>query len=355
MAKYKFQGSPDAIAAASQAHAATANANAMANAAAHQAHGQKMAAAYNAPAGFANAYANTYGAQAGALGNLATAVANERSNMYGANAMAEAARMGALGNIGSAGLGAYGSAANASMDAWARNQQAYNQSLASMQMANQNTLGALGTGQYQALGRLGGAYGVMGLAGGGEGGTFSADGRGGPIAEGSFSGAGGGGGGGTAGMDSIASYLMSPGMAGLAQTANTDAMNRLDGQHMSSRDMPSQMLGQSLSGLMTLTDMNSRNIGAGMDQFYGNQQQAGNQAMSALDRVRGQVSSGASNASKQIGSMWDGSLGQTVFQSPEARRQQQLKDRIAQLQMQAARPGSNWRVKAELSALQGLA
>jgi hypothetical protein len=306
---------------------------------ANQAQGQIFGALVQQPANFANAFSNTYGHQAGALGNMANAAANERSNLYGANAMAEAARMGALGNIGSAGLGAAGSASNAAMDAWARNQQAYSQSLTGMQMANQNTLGTLGASRNQALGNLGGSYGGIGRAdivagalgglGGGLGGQFSAGGAGGPLADGTFSGGGGGGGGqigggssALAGLNGLQNNLMSPDILNAAMQGNNSAMNRLDQQHYSSRDMPSDMLGQSLSGLMTMTDMNSRNIGAGMDQFYGNQQRAGDQAMGALGGMLGSLNDGANSTNQNIQGMWDNSLGRTQFLTPAEQVQQ---------------------------------
>jgi hypothetical protein len=337
MARYRFSGDPYAVAAAAQAHAADAQARGQGVASANQALGQMYGTLYQQPANFANAFANTYGAQAGALGNMANAAANERSNLYGANAMAEAARAGALGNLGSAGLGAYGSTANAAMDAWARNQQSYNQSLANMQMANQNTIGTLGASRNQALGGLGDAYGGMGRAdivsgaiggmGGGMGGSFSAGGAGGQLADGTFSGsaggsggaAGGRGGGALGGLAGLQSNLMSSDMLRAATQGNSAAMDRLDRQHSSSRGMPGDMLGQSLSGLMTLTDMNSRNIGSGMDQFYGNQQRAGDQAMMALGGMLGSLNSGFGTTNQNIQGMWDNSLGRDAFATPAER------------------------------------
>lgn len=355
-------------------------ANATADAARYGAQGQAIASANNAmgqmgstlyqqPANFANAFGNVYGsyagglgnafgAYAGGLGNMATAAANERSNLYGANAMAEAARQGALGNMASAGIGAYGSASNAAMNAWAQNQGAYNQSLASMQMANQNALGNLGVSRNAALGGLGGAYGQLGQAesraqtagalagmfGGGGDGSFTAGGVGGPIASGSYAGGGGGGGmvggmkgGGTRGamrgVDSLRESLMSNDMTNALAGANTNAMDRLDRQHFTSREMPSQMLGQSLSGLMTLTAQNANGIGAGMDQFYGNQNRAGDQFMGSLDAMRGGLDSayggvlgglgaGYENAGNQIQGMWDNTLGKTTFLTPAEQLEQ---------------------------------
>jgi hypothetical protein len=357
--RYNFSVDPTAMMAAAQAHSADAQARGAGVASGNQALGQIYSTLYQQPANFAGAFSNTYGHQAGALGNMANAAANERSNLYGANAMAEAARMGALGNIGSAGLGAAGSASNAAMDAWARNQQAYNQSLAGMQMANQNTLGTLGASRNQALGGLGGAIAATGMMGGGPmGGQFAAGGVGGPVADGSFSGGGGAGGGAAAltGLGDLQNNLMSPDILNAAMQGNDAGMNRLDQQHYSSRDMPSNMLGQSLSGLMTMTDMNSRNIGAGMDQFYGNQQRAGDQAMGALGGMLGSLNDGFNVTNQNIQGMWDNSLGRTAFQPQADRLADARAARIDSLQRTiAANPNRTRRAQQELRALQGLA
>jgi hypothetical protein len=357
MRQYRFSGDPTAMMAAAQAHSADAQARGAGVASGNQALGQMQSTLYQQPANFANAFSNNYAAQAGAFGNMANAAANERSNLYGANAMAEAARMGALGNIGSAGLGAYGSASNAAMNAWAQNQMAYNQSLASMQMANQNTLGTLGASRNQALGGLGGAIAATGMMGGGQmGGQFSAGGVGGPVADGSFSGGGGEGGGGAAalaGLGGLQNNLMSPDILNAAMQGNDAGMNRLDQQHYSSRDMPSNMLGQSLSGLMTLTDMNSRNIGSGMDQFYAAQSQGGG---SRLDGMLSSLNSGFGAANQNIQGMWDNSLGKTQFLTPAEKAMQQREGRIPALEdMIAANPNRTRRAQQELRALRGLA
>lgn len=282
-----------------------AQAQAMDRAAAHQARGQTHAAANQAlgsaaaarlqqPANFANAYANAYQSYAGGLGGLANAMANERSNLYGANAMAEAARMGALSNLGSSGLGAYGSASNAAMNALAQNQMSYNAALANM---------------YNSDTRAQAVSGVLGALGdGGVGGTFSASGTSGPIASGSYasplgglSGGGSGGGGGGA-----------PSGSGL---------DRLDSRYESFRNMPADMLGQSLSGLLTLTARNADQIRGGMDQFYGNQQYAGDQSMSRMDAMRGDMGGGFGTVGTQLGTLWDDSLGKHFLTPAESAQQ----------------------------------
>lgn len=344
---FQAQGNSDAARYGAQGQAIASANNAL---------GQMQSTLYAQPANFANVYGNMYGAYAGGLGNLANAMSNERGNLYGANAMAEAARQGALGNIASAGLGAYGSASNAAMNAWAQNQNAYNQSLAGMQMANQGALGNVGVSRNNALGGLGAAYGQLGraeagaqalgslggmLGGSGGGGSFNAYGTSGPIASGQYGGgmSGGGGGGGyggggtssaLSGLAGLRQDLMSPDITNALQSGNSDAMNRLDNQHYSSRGMPSQMLGQSLSGLMALSAQNAGSIGAGMDQFYGNQTRAGDQFMDYMGGLRGDMASGFDQGGRQVQGMWDASLGKTAFQTPAERLAQEREAQLMQ-------------------------
>jgi hypothetical protein len=225
-----------------------------------------------------SALADAYRSQAAGVGNAATAMANERSNLYGSNAMAEAARMGAMGNLGSAGLAAYGSMGNNAMQAWAQNQAGYNQSLASMQNANQAAMGGLGVSRNNALGGLAGPMAAQSMAStlGGGGLGFSATAGGSPVASGNVF-APGGGGMSRGDMAGLRQDLMSRDVQDSLSSANTDAMNRLDGQHASSRSMPSQMLSQGFGGLMSLTNNSMGQLNAGMDQFYGNQARAGDQ------------------------------------------------------------------------------
>lgn len=376
--QWTFSGSPEAIGAASNAHAAHMQAAGQIGAAqaaaagqAAQAQAMQNATLYQQPAAFANAFGNAYNAyasglgqaaqaQASGMGSIANALANERGNYYGANAMAEAARMGALGNIGSAGIGAYGSASNAAMDAWARNQTAYNQSLAAMQAANQSGLAGYGAANAAAQGNVAAAQagamaqlgrsqmaarvlGGLGLGGGG-GGSFSAGGPGGPIASGAFSGLGGGGyGGGSSGggdsdaMSAIRGLGVSdPGVLSSLQANARAGMKQLDDQHYSSRGMPSQMLDKSLAGLLQLTDRSQRPISDGMNQFYGFQQRAGDQAMDRFGALQGGVASGMQSAISGLGSgfgqvgnqiqgMWDNSLGRLPeFVNPIANWKEQV-------------------------------
>jgi hypothetical protein len=337
---FRFSGSPQAIAAAGQAtqahyaaQAARAQAAGQTGSAFHNAAGQVRSAAMEQPGIFAGTLSDNYGnysqgmsgayqGYAGAMGNAFNAMANQSGSMYGANAMAEAARMGALGNIGSAGLGAYGSSTNAAMDAWARNQQAYNQSAATMHMANQSGLSNFGAADVNARSRAAIAASLMGGMGGGMDGTFSADGLGGPVASGSFSGSGGGYGGGRGGGGGGINSTM---QAELARQSDAGRA-QLDNQHYSSRGMPSQMMDQGLAGLMALSGQSMGAIGQGMNQFYGNQQQAGNQSdmnsvLAGLSRqlrsTQGDLTSGMGDSNNRIEGLFNNSLGNLqMFQSP---------------------------------------
>lgn len=400
--QWSFSGSPAAMNAAVNAHNSHMQAAGQVGAAqaaaagqAAQAQAMQNAILFQQPGVFANAFGNAYdayagglggafNAYAGGLGSMANAMANERSNLYGANAMAETARMGALGNLGSAALGAYGSSSNAAMDAWARNQMAYNSAASNMHMANQSGLsnygaananaqgnaaaaqasaaGAIGAARANAMGQIGSrqvvanALGGLGLGGGGVGGSFTAGGVGGPIADGGFSGlgfgpavgGGGGGGGGTLRESDVfggggyggGGGISDPGvLRGLQDNARA-GRDQIDRQHYSSRNMPSDMMGQSLNGLLALTGQSQGAIGAGMNQFYGNQQRAGDQSMSRFDALRGGLTSGFDDTrtglrsgfdrvGNQIQGMWDGSLGRMPeFVDPVAKWKQgvQLRD-----------------------------
>lgn len=261
-------------------------------------------------AGQSNAQAQNYGSYTGALGNLSQAYANQASARYGANAMAEAARQGAVANIGSAALGSYGNIGGQALQAWAQNQAAYNKALSDMTAANQYSTSQLGQSRNSALAGLGGAYAqaAAGLSpatlasdvafnfsdsgggGGFGGGGFSATGPDGGIGSGSFGGGGGGGGG---GMNFSGTKTSRPGniqqivdatyggLGNIASSINDDrafgalgggygrAMESLNSQHYSSREMPGQMMDKGLVGLMTLGDQAYGNSSRGMDQFYG--------------------------------------------------------------------------------------
>jgi hypothetical protein len=244
-------------------------------------------------AGLGNATANNYGFYAGGLGNLAQAQANAQNNNQllntGYNSMAEAARQGALSNLGSAALGAYGSASGSAMGAWAQNQMAYNKMLSDLGAANQTGLSQLGQSRNNALGNLGGSYAKAGIGMavanalpsmdfGGLGGGFQATGPDGEIASGSFSspqrsrpaapqfdGAQM-----FAGLDATRGDLNSTDIADRLDRNYANTLGMANAQHMSSREMPSQMLGQTLSGLMAMNKYNVDASSQGMDQYYGN-------------------------------------------------------------------------------------
>lgn len=334
-------------------------------------------------AGLGNAYANTFGAYGAGLGTLATARANENSARFGANAMAEAARQAGLANIGAAGLGAYGSAANSALNAWAANQQAYNRAAADMHMANQQAMGNVGVSRNNALGALSGAYGGIGRSeaaanalsnmnfsmsdggggGGGGGGGFSATGPGGPIASGSFgggggagggfsfsgsgsrSGGGGGGGGALAGLSGVRGSIMDSDIPNRIDRTSQAGRNQIDEQHYSSRMMPSDMLGQTLSGLLTLSAPAYGASDRGMNQFYANTQpneRAYAAMVGSLDRnfgstgqrlggVQDDLGRGFGVANANVRNTWDDSLGRLpMFQSPAERAAEAEALRLAQ-------------------------
>lgn len=252
--------------------------------------------------GLGNAQAGAYGAYSQGLGGVANSIGQERSNFYNSNSVAEAARQAALGNIGTASLSAYGGAANNAMSAWAQNQLAYNQALAQLGTANQTGLSQLGQSRNTALGNLGGAYGDLGgklgaasvlgnlnfnMSDGTGGSGFQATGPDGEIASGSYGGGGGFNASGSrvsdtsqlrdisapayGGLSGLQSNLMASDISDSMNRNYTDGMDRLDTQHYSSRGMPSQMLGQTLSGLLSLGRDAYGQVRGGMDQFYATQ------------------------------------------------------------------------------------
>ena len=327
-------------------------------------------------AGLGGAQANTYAAYAGGLGNLATAQANANNNNQllntGYNSMAEAARQGALANLGSAALGAFGSASGSALGAWAQNQSAYNKMLSDLGAANQAGLSQLGQSRNAALGGLGAAYAKAGAGlaaadaigsmdfGGGGGGGFQATGTDGEIASGSYGGSRGG----RASRSSALSGIGDQMFGGLDATRgdlnSTDIQDRMDAnygntlgmanyQHMTSRGMPSQMLGQTLDGLTSLNRMNVDASSRGMDQYYDNvtpirtrpgNEIAVNDVLSGLtygyrdssDRLGGlqsQMGSGWGDATRgfneansQVAGLFDRSLGDLMLTPAEEARQQ---------------------------------
>ena len=327
--------------------------------------------------GMGNQRVAAYGAYAGGLGQVANAMGQERQGFYQGNALAEAARQAALGNIGTASLGSYGQAANSALGAWAQNQMAYNQALAGLGQANQTALAGLGSSRNSALGGLGQSYAdlggrlgaasaignvnfgfdIGGSGGGGDG--FSATGPGGSIASGSYGGGGGGGGmsgfgartsdtsqlqaiGAPAyrGLDRLQDNLMAGDITGSLNSNYADSVNRLNAQHYSSRAMPSQMLGQTLSGLLAMGRDAYGQIAGGMNQFYGAQNNPANRAQFGdilrglnagygstardINEYAGTLGAGYQTANANIGSvapalrdLWDRSLGNMdTFQSP---------------------------------------
>jgi len=248
-------------------------------------------------AGLGGSYANNYGAYASGLGNVAQAQANALNNQNaqnGYNSMAAAAQQGAIGNIGSAALGAAGSASNAAMQAWAANQGAYNKAMSDLGAANQTGLSQLGQSRNNAIGSLGNSYAKAGLGFGiasslpglfggmGGGGGFQANGPDGSIASGTYDSGSAGqsapqGNGALSGMldrtmaglDSVRGDLNSTDIADRLDRNYAGGVGMLTDQHMSSRNMPSQMMGQALSGLYGLNALNLDASQRGMQDYYG--------------------------------------------------------------------------------------
>lgn len=319
-----------------------------------------------AMAGMGNAYGNAFGAYGAGLGSVANARANEASARYGANAMAEAARQAGAGNIGAAALGAYGSAANGAFAAWGANQNAYNQAAASMHNANQQGLSQYGQSRNQALAGLGNAYGSLGKGqmaanamgnfnmnfggapAGGGGGGFTATGPGGPIASGSYGASPGGGGGGSftgsfsrqsspsagapeayAGLNDLQANLMAGDITQGLNYGAAAGRDQLDRQHYSSRGMPSQMLDQTLGGLMRLGQGAYQAGTDGMNQFYANTQMDERPYTGILDSltrgygdatqnmrgVQGDIRSGYETANDGVQGMLDDFYDRTMLLS----------------------------------------
>jgi hypothetical protein len=311
--------------------------------------------------GAGNQRVGAYDAYAGGLGQVANAAGQERQGFYQGNALAEAARQAALGGIGTASLGSYGQAANAAMGAWAQNQMGYNQAMTGLGQANQTALAGLGSSRNSALGGLGQSYadlgGRLGAAsaiGGlapmpGVRGGFSATGPNGQIAFGSYDGGGMGGMGSGfsasapeayAGLAGLQQNLMANDISGSLNNNYAQAMQQLGDQHSSSRLMPSRMLGQTLSGLLTMGRDAYGQIAGGMNQFYDTQTDPANRAQFGdtlrglnegydstardLNAYAGNLGAGYQAANANIGSvapalqnLWDRSLGDMdVFQSP---------------------------------------
>lgn len=330
---------------------------------------QVLATLYAQPANFAGAlagnygnysqglgslgqsYANAYGAYNAGLASMMNARANESSARYGANAMAEAARQASLGTLGASALGAYGGAANSALGAWASNQAAYNNALSQMHQADQMSASQLGQSANAAnasvaRARIGAnALAGLNLGGGGGGGGFAATGPGGGIASGSYSAPAAGGGGSFSGGGFGGGRFGGGGsdggsegrgaLSGLRSNA-AQAAQRLDSQHMSSRTMPSDLLGQTLTGLQGLMGGAAKHIGAGMDQYYENArfneapyQQMADQMSRGYDTAGGQLGGvqrdlggGFQAANTGIRGLWDSTLGNLpMFQSPAQRLQ----------------------------------
>lgn len=285
---------------------------------------QVRAAAMNQPGMFAKSFSDNFGAYVGGLNNNTTAQANFYGNLASQAGLAQAANAAALGNIGSAALAGFGSASQGAFDAWKGNQQSYNSALSSMHAADQKAVTGAG-----ALGALSGL--TMSGSGGADGGDFTASGPGGQIASGSYGGTGGGGAGMGFRSGGDSQQAMSNAMA-LSQSGAA----RLDGQHYSSRMMPSQMLDQSLAGFYGLGQQAYDNSRIGMNQFYGFLNETADRP--DFRSPLAMLQSGYRNADSQVNNLWNNSLGKTeFFKSPLelANEQWAVDDAVAARRAQA--------------------
>jgi hypothetical protein len=248
-------------------------------------------------------------------------------------------------------------------------------------VANQQGLANYGASRNSALGQLGSSYSGLGgrLAaagalqglnfnfggndGSGGSNTFSAYGPDGQIASGGYGGGGGGGswGGGAqfgsndfsryadpayAGLGSLQGNLMAGDITGGMNRNLQDGYNRLDLQHYTSREMPSQMLNQTLGGLTQLSDRGYGESRGGMNQFYDTQNNPANRPdySGILDRMTGGYENVSSNLSKLYGTamesgggalrgLFDSSLGKsdlfkTQFERGEDARKSEAAERM---------------------------
>jgi hypothetical protein len=149
---------------------------------------------------------------------------------------------------------------------------------------------------------------------------------------------GGNGDGALGGLATAQDNLMSPDIPNRLDYGAQAGRDQLDRQHYSSRGMPSQMLGQTLSGLLTLGAPAYNASAAGMDQFYGAnrfderpyEQMRGdlNAGFGTVGQqiggVQRGIESGYGTANQQVNDMWDRSLGQLPeFTSPTQRIQRE--------------------------------
>lgn len=289
---------------------------------------RNMGGAY---AAYAPAAADAYGSYASGLNNAATQMSNERTGMYSANALAEAARQAAVGSIGAGALGAYGSIGNSALAAWGQNQAAYNKAMSDMHGANQSAMSQYGQVRNQSLGGLANAYagagrgfqaaGALGNLSGQPSG-FEATGTDGTIASGSY------GSGGAAGvgpdysqqtfgaLNNIGNALIDPDIPNRMDRGADIGRAQVDAQHYSSRMMPSMMMDQALGGLTSLGSQAYGSGATGMNQFYANQNAAGNQFNQSMpgildslrtgyEGVAGDLRGGFGNTTQNMGRLFN--------------------------------------------------
>lgn len=302
--------------AAQQASAAKYAASAAAGATSRQADASGFS-------GYAGGLGQLGGAQSDMYGAYSTNLQNLLSNEMGAYGQAETARQVGLANAATAAMSATGQASAGAMGAWGANQAAWAKAMADSHAANQGALSQYGgesqrarapmlaslantdLAGYQAglnytrdMGKLGLArdLGLGGLATmpGGAAGGVSLTAGGSPLgsayASGSYGGGSYGGGAGAGALPPYEAWYQDRQTAPAYQSqteAATRAMGRTDrsvlgrlsdntaanradlnAAYYSSQGMPSQMLGQTLSGLTGMLGSNTQSMDRGMNQFY---------------------------------------------------------------------------------------
>jgi hypothetical protein len=186
-----------------------------------------------------------------------------------------------------------------------------------------DTFSAFGPGGSLASGSYGGLSGAPGFGGSGTGGgginatssgsstgTNNIDNSSDSSSFANYSKRRGPGGGGEAalqGLDNLRQSVMSADIPNRLDTLAAVGRQQLDDQHYSSRQMPSQMLGQALSGLTSLGDTAYSHANNGMNQFYSSQpsvssiSNAGSAAMGSLGSLISGIGGGVGN----LGSYYD--------------------------------------------------
>jgi hypothetical protein len=161
---------------------------------------------------------------------------------------------------------------------------------------------------------------------------------------GSRSSGGGGGGSALEGLAGLRQNLMSRDLPEDMLGEARRGREQLDMQHYSSRNMPSQMLNQTLGGLVGLGNQAYGASGRGMDQFYANQRNEASynpyralaaQMESGYGTVGRQIggtqrdlTSGFGTANQNVGDLWRDSWGNSGLFGTRPRTREELMDEL---------------------------